>query len=131
SGDHDLAFAAAEAAVEPEQISRQYNAALYISLPLPLAFAADGAHDDALDLFRRTVAEAPAALTKGTLSAAVTVLAAITALRGDRQRAAILLGSARAAFERGFVRSPMDVALYTHYLLQPQHQIGDRFATLH
>lgn len=131
TGDLDRARDEAEAALAPDIFERQYNVSLYVSLPLPLAFAAAGDHDDAIELLRRNVDDAPSALTAGTLPGVVNVLAAITALRGDWTRAATLLGSAGEAFEHGMARNPIDVLLYGIYLDRAQRALGDECEALH
>ena len=131
TGELDRARDEAEAALAPEIFERQYNTSLYVSLPLPLAFAAAGDHDDAIDLLRRNIDDAPSALTAGTLPGVVNVLAAITALQGDWRRAASLLGSAREAFERGMGRNPIDILLYGKYAGLAHKALGDEFDLLH
>jgi predicted ATPase/class 3 adenylate cyclase len=125
AGELDLAAENALISRDPPLLALQGSSQLYVCLPLPLSLAAQGRHDEAIDLIRTDVRDRSSAAVAGTTEAAVTVLGAMAALRGDWDTATLLLGSARAAFEKGVARSPIDVALYFHYAMKALEVLGE------
>ena len=54
--------------------------------------------------------------TPGVMTSVVTVLAALAVLRGDDDTAGLLLAHAGHTIVSTGVRTPVDIALYSHYL---------------
>jgi hypothetical protein len=50
------------------------------------------------------------------MTSVVTVLAALAVLRGDQDTAGLLLAHSGHAMMTGGIRTPVDIALYSHYL---------------
>jgi predicted ATPase/DNA-binding CsgD family transcriptional regulator len=122
-GDNDGAVRFAEHALE-ELPTRTWG--VHHSLALPLALAGREDHREAFELLRSTLtAERLSVSVPGTAVSALTVLGAVAALRGDWTSAAVVLGCARAGFDRGVARTPVDVALYLRYAFRALETLGD------
>ncbi|HET6811586.1 MAG TPA: adenylate/guanylate cyclase domain-containing protein [Acidimicrobiales bacterium] len=126
-GDFERAARAAVDAHKPEALALQGNALLYDRLCLPLSFAAQGAHEEAIELLVGMLRDAPSEPTAGTNTAVVNTLAAIRALQGRWEVAATLMGSVLSAFMAGSIRSPADAALHMHYTDRGREALGAQF----
>lgn len=118
-GEHEEALAVAADVLER---SRAYERtglwawALYTSLPYALELGQRGRHAEAIDFMRDLLEDNAVPATPGVMTSVVIVLAALAVLRGDRDVAGALLDYAGRAILTTGVRTPVDVALYSHYL---------------
>lgn len=126
-GDFERAARAAADAAKPEALALQGNALLYDRLCIPLSFAAQGAHEEAVELLTGMLRDAPSEPTAGTSTAVVSTLAAIRALEGQWETAVTLMGSVFTALMEGAIRSPADVALHMHYAARGRQALGPGF----
>ena len=88
----------------------------YYSLPKAVAFAALGRVDEAHSIIREGVEDQSSFTVPGVAGGTVVALAALAAMQGKVERASTLLTVARKSFDDGIVRSPQDIALYSHYV---------------
>jgi len=118
TGRHEDAFAAATEVVERAQTTPKSGLwawALYCSLPLALELGQHGRHAEAVSFMRELLEESGTPRTPGVMASVVVVLAGLAVLRGDEETAGVLLAfSGRALIEEG-IRTPVDLALHTHY----------------
>jgi hypothetical protein len=117
-GLHDDALVSAEKVFERTahfQDTGLWAWSLYCSLPYALELARHDRHDEARAFLRDLLEDSGAPLTPGVMTSAIVVLAAIAYLRGDVDRAALLLDYAGRAIVSGGIRTPVDIALYSHY----------------
>jgi hypothetical protein len=120
TGRHEEAFAAAGSVVEG---ARSHGGglwawALYCSLPYALELGHRGRHVEALEFLRDLLEEGAAPRTPGVMTSVVVVLGALAVQRDDTAAARVLLDYAGTALLRDGIRTPVDIALYTHYLKQ-------------
>jgi hypothetical protein len=118
TGRNDEALAAAESAADA---ARSHTAglwawALYCSLPYALELGHRARHDEALEFLRDLLDEGAAPRTPGVMTSVVVVLGALAVQRGEEDAARVLLEYAGAALLRDGIRTPVDIALYNHYL---------------
>jgi len=90
--------------------------ALYCLLPYALELGHEGRHDEALDFMRELLEEGATPRTPGVMTSVVVVLAALAVRRDDQEVGGVLLEYAGQALLRDGVRTPIDIALYSHYL---------------
>jgi predicted ATPase/class 3 adenylate cyclase len=119
TGRHEDAFAAAAEVVERAKSfprSGLWSWVLYCSLPHALELSQHGRHAEAISFVRDLLEESGTPRTPGVMTSVVVVLAALALLRDDEDRGGLLLAYAgRSLVEQG-IRTPIDLALYTHYL---------------
>jgi hypothetical protein len=65
---------------------------------------------------RELLEEGATPRTPGVMTSVIVVLGSLAVQRGDRDRASVLLEYAGKALLRDGVRTPVDIALYSHYL---------------
>ncbi len=131
-GRHDEAFAAATEVFERAksfQDSGLWAWTLYCSLPYPLELAQHGRHSEAAAFMRDLLEDSDIPQTPGVMTSVVVVLAALADLRGDVGAAGVLLEYAGEAIVAGGLRTPVDLALYSHYLAKVKGAIDDETAT--
>jgi len=119
TGEHEAALAAATEAVNRAQSHHQSGLwawELYTSLPYALELGHHGRHAEALDFVRDLLEDNAVPETPGVMTSVVTVLAAIAVQRGDQDTAGVLLAHAGHAIMTTGIRTPVDIALYSHYL---------------
>jgi predicted ATPase/class 3 adenylate cyclase len=118
-GEHDEALAAATEVLERARSYAQSGLwawALYTSLPYALELGHHGRHAEALDFMHDLLEDNAVPPTPGVMTSVVVVLAALAVLRGDRDTSGVLLDYAGRALMTTGVRTPVDIALYSHYL---------------
>lgn len=118
-GEHEAALAAATEVVDRAQSYRRSGLGaweLYTSLPYALELGHHGRHAEALDFVRDVLEDTAVPETPGVMTSVVTALAALAVLRGDRETAGVLLAHAGHAIMTTGIRTPVDIALYSHYL---------------
>ena len=131
-GRHDEALAAATEVFERAksfQDSGLWAWTLYCSLPYPLELGQHGRHAEAAAFMRDLLEDSDIPQTPGIMTSVVVVLAALAELRGDVAAAGVLLEYAGEAIIAGGLRTPVDLALYTHYLAKVRGAIDDETAT--
>ena len=119
TGEHEAALAAATEAVDRVRSSRRSGLwawELYTSLPYALELGHHGRHAEAVDFVRDLVEDNAVPDTPGVTTSVVTVLGALAVLRGDLDTAGLLLAHAGHAMMTTGIRTPVDIALYSHYL---------------
>jgi predicted ATPase/class 3 adenylate cyclase len=118
-GEHEEALAAATEVFERARAYEQSGLwawALYTSLPYALELGQHGRHAEALDFMRDLLEENAVPPTRGVMTSVVVVLAALADLRGDRDTGGVLFDYAGRAMMTAGIRTPVDIALYSHYL---------------
>ena len=118
-GEHEAALAAATKVVARTRSHRSSGLwawELYTSLPYALELGHHGHHAEALDFVRDLVEDNAMPEAPGVMTSVVMVLAALALLRGDQDTAGVLLAYAGGAIINTGIRTPVDVALYSHYL---------------
>ena len=118
-GEHEAALASATEVVDRAHSYRRSGLwawELYTSLPYALELGHRGRHAEALDFVGDLLEDNAVPETPGVMTSVVTVLAALAVLRGDDDTAGLLLAHAGHAIVSTGVRTPVDIALYTHYL---------------
>ena len=118
-GRHEEAFEAAEQVIERTRSMTSgglWAWALYSSLPYALELAHADRHAEAASFMRELLEEGPTLRTPGVMNSVIVVLAAMAALRGDEPKARVLLEYLGTAMLRDGVRTPIDIALFRHYL---------------
>jgi predicted ATPase/class 3 adenylate cyclase len=118
-GEHEAALATATEVVDRAHSHRRSGLwawELYTSLPYALELGHHGRHAEALDFVRDLLEDNAVPETPGVMTSVVTVLAALAVLRGDQDTAGLLLAHAGHAIMTTGIRTPVDVALYSHYL---------------
>jgi predicted ATPase/class 3 adenylate cyclase len=118
-GEHEAALSAATKVVARVQSSRSSGLwawELYTSLPYALELGHHGRHAEALDFVRDLVEDNAMPEAPGVMTSVVTVLAALAVLRGDQETAGVLLAYTGRAILTTGIRTPVDIALYSHYL---------------
>ncbi len=127
-GRHDEALAAATEVLERAK-SFQDNGLwaweLYCSLPYPLELGHHGHHEDALAFMRDLLQDRETPQTPGVMTSVVIALAGLAELRGEIAAAGLLLQSAGESIIASGMRTPIDAALYTHYLGKVNRAIDD------
>lgn len=119
TGRHERARAEALRVIEG---ARSYPAgglwawAMYCSLPYALELGQQGRHAEAVGFMRELLEEGATPHTPGVMTSVVVVLGALAVQRGDEEAARILLEYAGQALLREGIRTPVDIALYSHYL---------------
>ena len=117
-GDIDRSMDAAVKALEYTRTPLSHGMwawVLYDSLPYALALSTVGRHDEALQFLRDLLEEGGSTRGEGLPAAILLTLAAMAAQRGDDEPACALLARAwNAVFTEG-IRTPIDVALLSHY----------------
>ena len=117
--EHEAALAAATEVVDRAQSYRRSGLwawELYSSLPYALELGHRGRHTDALDFVSDLLEDNAVPETPGVMTSVVTVLAALAVLRGDQDTAGLLLAHSGHAMMTGGIRTPVEIALYSHYL---------------
>ncbi|HYZ91472.1 MAG TPA: LuxR family transcriptional regulator [Actinomycetota bacterium] len=117
-GRHDEALATSEQVIERTRrhtTSGLWAWGVYSSLPYPLELAQRGRHQEAMAFMRDLLEQGPTLRTPGIMNSVIVVLAAMAALRGDDANARVLLEYVGAALFNGGLRTPIDLALLTHY----------------
>jgi predicted ATPase/class 3 adenylate cyclase len=118
-GRHEEALPAAEQVLER---TRSITAgglwawALYCSIPYALELGQRGRHAEAMSFMREILEEGATTRTPGVMNSVIVGLAALAALRGDEPAARVLLEYVGVALLREGIRTPIDIALYRHYL---------------
>ena len=118
-GEHEAALASATEVVDRARSYRRSGLwawELYTSLPYALELGRRGRHTEALDYVGEVLDDNHVPETPGVMTSVVTVLAALAVLRGDDDTASLLLAHAGHAIVSTGVRTPVDIALYAHYL---------------
>ena len=118
-GEHEAALASATEVVDRAHSHRRSGLwawELYTSLPYALELGHRGRHAEALDFVGDLLEDNAVPETPGVMTSVVTVLAALAVLRGDDATAGLLLAHAGHAIVSTGVRTPVDIALYSHYL---------------
>jgi predicted ATPase/class 3 adenylate cyclase len=118
-GEHEAAMAAATEVVDRAQSYRRSGLwawELYTSLPYALELGNHGRHAEALDFVHDMLDDNAVPETPGVMTSVVTVLAALAVMRGDQETAGVLLAYAGQAIMTTGIRTPVDLALYSHYL---------------
>ncbi len=119
TGRHEDAFAAAAEVVERAKTfprSGLWAWVLYCSLPYALELGKRGRHAEAISFIGELLEESGTPRTPGVMTSVVVVLAGLAVLRGDEGQGGLLLAYAgRSLLEQG-IRTPVDLALYSHYL---------------
>ncbi len=131
-GRHDEAMAAASEVFERGksfQDSGLWAWALYCSLPYALELGQRGRHAEAAAFVRDQLADSGAPLTPGVMTSVVVVLGALAVLRNDLEAAAVLLDRGGRAIVTEGIRTPVDMALYSHYLVKVQLTADEDAAT--
>ncbi|MGH2760757.1 MAG: ATP-binding protein [Actinomycetota bacterium] len=105
--------------------------ALYCLLPYALELGHEGRHDEAVDFLREILEEGATPRTPGVMNSVVVVLAALALRRGDEEVGALLLEYVGQAVLRDGVRTPIDIALYSHYLWKVRRPVDDETADRH
>ncbi len=116
---HDEALATAEEVIERTRTMTSgglWAWAVYSCLPYPLELSRCGRHDEAMTFMRELLEEGPTLRTPGIMNSVIVFLAAMASLRGDDTTARILLEYVGTALLREGVRTPIDLALLTHYV---------------
>jgi tetratricopeptide (TPR) repeat protein len=119
TGRHDEALATAGQVIERTRRMTSgglWAWAVYSSLPYPLELSQHGRHEEALAFVRELIEEGATLRTPGIMNSVIVVLAAMAALRGEDEKARVLLEYVGAALFGGGLRTPIDLALLTHYL---------------
>jgi predicted ATPase/class 3 adenylate cyclase len=119
TGRRDEARAAAEHAVERPRSSPSgglWAWVLYCSLPYALELGEQGRHLEAISFMRELLEEGATPRTPGVMTSVVVVLGALAVQREDDEAAHVLLDYAGTALLREGTRTPIDIALYSHYL---------------
>lgn len=118
-GRHDDALTAATEVFERRKSfddSGLWAWVLYCSLPYALELGQHGRHVEAVAFMRDLLEDGGTPLTPGVMTSVVVVLAGLAELRGDVESAGLLLEHAGGAMIVGGIRTPVDLALYSHYL---------------
>jgi tetratricopeptide (TPR) repeat protein len=118
TGSHDEALTAAERAFRGARshTGGLWAWALYCSLPYALELGRQGRDAEARAYMRELLVEGGTPRTPGVMTSALIVLGALAVQRGEDDAARILLDFAGRAFQRDGIRTPVDLALYIHYL---------------
>lgn len=118
-GRHEEAFETAEQVIERTRSMTSgglWAWALYSSLPYALELAHADRHAEAVSFMRELLEDGPTLRTPGVMNSVIVVLAAMAAIRGDEPKARVLLEYLSGALMRDGIRTPIDIALYRHYL---------------
>jgi predicted ATPase/class 3 adenylate cyclase len=118
-GRHDEAFEAAEQVIERTRKMTGgglWAWALYSSLPYALELARANRQAEAMSFMRELLEDGPTLRTPGVMNSVIVVLAGMAALGGDEAKARLLLEYLGGAMLRDGVRTPVDIALYRHYV---------------
>ena len=118
-GRHDEALAAATEVFERDhrfEHSGLWAWVLYSSLPYALELGHRGRHEEALAFMRDLLEEGDPPKTPGVMTSVVIALAGLAEQRGDLLTADVLLDHAGTAMVTSGMRTPVDAAVFTHYL---------------
>jgi tetratricopeptide (TPR) repeat protein len=119
TGRHEEAKEAAERVLERTRTMTAgglWAWALYCSLPYALELGHQGRHIEAVAFLRELLEEGGMPRTPGVMNSVIVVLGALAVQRGDDAAARILLEYAGMALMREGIRTPVDIALYRHYI---------------
>jgi hypothetical protein len=120
-GEHDHALTTATEVVDRSGSYAQSGLwawALYVSLPYALELGQHGRHAEALDFLRDRLEDNAVPSTPGVMTSVVLALGALALLRGDRAVGGVLLDYTGQAMLSTGIRTPVDIALYSHYVQQ-------------
>ena len=125
---HDDALAAA---TEVFDRAKSFNATglwawvLYCSLPYALELGQRGRHAEAVASIRTGLEDDGTPRTPGVMTSVVVVLAALAELRGDVEVAGLLLEHSGRVMVTDGIRTPIDIALHTHYRQKVMAEIDE------
>ncbi len=131
AGRHDEARDAAQQVLERALLRSSggmWAWAVYCVLPHALELGRQGRHAEALDFLREVLEEGATPRTPGVMTSVVIALAALAIQRSDFESGGILLEYAGQALMRDGTRTPVDIALYSHYLWNARPPIDSETA---
>ncbi len=127
-GRHEEAWAAA---TEVFERIKSFNKSglwaweLYCSLPYALELGQQGRDAEAMAFLRDLLHDSGTPVTPAVLASVAVVLAALAERRGDIEVAALLLDRAGVAMLTQGIRTPVDLALHSHYQAKVNSSIDD------
>lgn len=119
AGRHQEARASAELVMEQARTRTSgglWAWALYCVLPYALELGQEGRHAEAIDFLREVIEEGATPRTPGVMTSVVVALGALAVQREDVETASTLFEYVGHSMFRDGIRTPVDIALYSHYL---------------